>query len=100
MVGSGQALATWRQPHLGYPTVPVGSSSTYQAMAQRYGISGIADSSSKRASVPTTWEDVVVELERVSPFLKEVQEASQADAFDWNLDYSQGFGLLLPHLSP
>jgi hypothetical protein len=67
-------------------------------MAKPTGLSGMTVGSNKPALGPTTWDGVVEQLEIIAPLLSEVEEASRADAFNWNLDYSQGFSLLLPHL--
>ena len=70
MVAPGKAIAGWAQP-----TITDGKS-TY------------------------TWEELAGWVQQAGPQLRAIREASQADAFHWNLDWSQGMMMLLPHLVP
>ena len=45
------------------------------------------------------WTDLEqVQYEKLAPFIKQAKEISLMPHCDWNLDYSQGLELLLPHL--
>jgi hypothetical protein len=70
MVAPGKAMAGWAQP-----TITDGQQSH-------------------------TWEELAGWVRQAGPQLREIRESSRADAFHWNLDWSQGMMLMLPHLSP
>ena len=70
MVAPGKAIAGWAQP-----TITDGKS-TY------------------------TWEELAGWVQEAGPQLLVIREAAQADAFHWDLDWSQGMMMLLPHLAP
>jgi hypothetical protein len=70
MVAPGKAMVGWAQPH-------------------------IADHQNTHS-----WADLADDLRSAAPQLRIIHETSHADAFHWNLDYSQGFNLALPHLAP
>ena len=47
----------------------------------------------------STWTDShQSQYEQLSPLIKQAREIAMIPDCDWNLDYSQGFGLELPHL--
>jgi len=96
MVGPARAKAGWRQPNAAYDTE---DSMKLREAAQRYGLSGSGDSADALVSGLTSWSDLAVELEAVAPLLVRLEEASLVEAFNWNLDYSQGFNVMLPYLA-
>lgn len=97
MVAPGKARVGWQQAEL--PEPPGGSSRYAALLAQRYGIRVPASETNTPPPPPRpTWEDLAVELQACLPALREVGDATKVAEFDWNLDYSLGFEIPLPHL--
>jgi hypothetical protein len=53
-----------------------------------------------RSGGTNTWNDVDEALARYRDALESVREAAERPAFDFQLDYREGYTLLLPHLAP
>jgi hypothetical protein len=52
-----------------------------------------------RHQATNTWEEVLAELEQDEDGLRQLEQIIDKPAFDFQLNYNQGFNILLPHLS-
>ena len=52
-----------------------------------------------RHQATNNWEEILAELEQDEDGLRELEQIIDKPAFDFQLNYSQGFNMLLPHLS-
>ena len=52
-----------------------------------------------RHQATNTWEDVLTDLEQDEDGLRELEQIIDKPTFDFQLNYGQGFNMLLPHLS-
>jgi hypothetical protein len=85
MVAPGRARVGWQQPDLHRPD------SMPAQLAQRYGLKLPSTNASPASPPPVTWDDLAAELDAGTPALDEIRRVCQAAAFDWGIDYAQGF---------
>src|SRR6266536_5446869 len=69
LVAAGKAMVGWRQPAI------------------------------RNTMQTNLWEELEADLAANAGVLSEIREELQTDPIRWNLDYQQGFNLLLPHLA-
>jgi hypothetical protein len=81
MAAPGRALVAWQQPDI----------------RDNVGVEGIRPSAKNGTN---TWEQAESALERQADALDLLEEAAGKGELDFQLDYTQGAYLLLPHLSP
>ncbi len=98
MVAPGKARVGWRRAEL--PEPPAGPAQYEAMLLQRYGLRVPAGTTNTPPPPRPTWEDLAVELQACASALQEIGEVTKVAGFDWSLDYSQGFEMLLPHLGP
>lgn len=105
----GHALPGWLAPHLGYINTERTflDANTQRILLQRYGISpsALSNLSSTPSTSPTSnpvytaWSDLTAELQQAQAPLDTITTLSHQPAFDWNIPYSDGFSVSLPHLA-
>ena len=69
LAAAGKAMVGWRQPAI------------------------------RNARQTNRWEELEADLEANAGLLSEIRDELQTGQIRWNLDYQQGFNLLLPHLA-